>query len=275
MIGNLQKMGVSLAEGSASDVQYQLRVGENSIPLNELLGHTVSLKYTGAINCIYCSRKTSKSFNQGYCYPCFKTLARCDQCILKPETCHFHKGTCREPEWAQNHCMQSHYVYLANSSGVKVGITRGDQLPTRWIDQGATQALPIYRVDNRYISGLVEVLFKSHISDKTNWRAMLKGEPEARNLKETFDEIHAQICSDIEQLQSEHGIQAIDVLNDAEQIELNYPVMQYPEKVTSANFDKDPVLEGLLTGIKGQYLMFENTVINIRKFSGYEIEFVR
>ena len=156
-------------------VHYQLPVGEVLIDLNPLLGQEISLVYSGKIFCIECARKTNKSFNQGYCFPCLRRLAACDTCIVRPELCHYHEGTCREPQWGEAHCMQPHVVYLANSSGLKVGITRKTQVPTRWIDQGAIQALPIVEVDTRLQSGLIETALKSTVNDKTDWRRMLKG----------------------------------------------------------------------------------------------------
>ncbi|NBP93900.1 MAG: DUF2797 domain-containing protein [Gammaproteobacteria bacterium] len=137
----------------------------------------------GTISCIACGRNTNKSFNQGHCYPCFKRLASCDQCILKPELCHFHEGTCREPEWGKAQCFGPHVVYLANSSGLKVGITRASQIPTRWIDQGASQALPIFEVADRRTAGLIEAQMRSFVSDRTDWRKMLKGAPPPLCLK--------------------------------------------------------------------------------------------
>jgi len=137
--GNLEKMRVQ----HAAPVLYALPVGDKSVALNPLLGNKITLRYTGEINCIHCGRRTNKSFQQGYCYPCMQKLARCDICIVKPELCHFHKGTCREPEWGREHCMIQHIVYLAVSSGLKVGITRHTQVPTRWIDQGAVAAVPM------------------------------------------------------------------------------------------------------------------------------------
>ena len=119
-------------------------------------------------------------------------LAQCDICIVRPEKCHYHEGTCREPDWADDHCMQPHIVYLANSSGVKVGITRHTQIPTRWIDQGASQALQIFRVPHRYLSGLVEVALKEHVSDRTDWRRMLKGSPKPVDLEQRRDELFAE-----------------------------------------------------------------------------------
>lgn len=269
--GQLQKMSTAL--GSDGVVDYQLPLGEAKLPLNALLGSPVRLAYNGTIECIHCGRITKKSFNQGYCFPCFKRLAQCDSCIVNPERCHYFEGTCREPEWADDHCMQDHFVYLANSSGVKVGITRGNQIPTRWMDQGAIQALPVFRVKNRLQSGLLEVIFKSHVADKTNWRAMLKGQVDSIDLCAERDRLLSVCAAEISALQDQFGLQSIQYLEDARPTDIDYPVLEYPSKVVSFNLDKDPVVEGELKGIKGQYLILDTGVINIRKFTAYHIEF--
>ena len=268
MIGNISKMKVELAD----PVQYRLPIDDGLLDLNPHIGGTIKLDYQGEINCIACGRKTSKSYAQGYCYPCFISLAECDMCIVKPETCHFDAGTCRDAEWAQQHCMQSHFVYLANSSGIKVGITRGSQIPTRWIDQGASQALPIFRVANRYQSGLLEVAIKQHVSDRTDWRKMLKGEAEPRDLETLRDQLAETCSAQISDLQTQFGDEQIVFLPDEAVVAIRYPVKQYPEKVKSLNLDKTPNVEGTLMGIKGQYLILDTGVINIRKYSGYKLD---
>ena len=269
MQGQLRKMQVRLE----TPVTYQLPLTDQLVDLNPLLGQSISLSYTGNIFCIHCGRKTSKSFNQGHCYPCFKKLAACDSCIISPEKCHYQEGTCREPEWGQTHCMQSHYVYLANSSGLKVGITRGDQLPTRWIDQGAIQALSIFKVSQRYYSGLLEVLYKQEVSDRTQWQRMLKGQVEEMSLLQKQVELYDLFTEQVEAMKSELPQGAIvNIENDA-MTEILYPVEEYPVKVKSFNFDKQSLVEGTLMGIKGQYLILDTGVINIRKFSGYHVEF--
>lgn len=252
-------------------VAYTLLLGEHEVPLADYLGRTLQLEYQGQINCIHCDRKTSKSFNQGYCYPCFKRLAQCDSCIVSPEKCHFDAGTCREPEWGEQHCMIDHIVYLANTSGLKVGITRGSQVPTRWMDQGATQALPIFRVSTRLHSGLVETVFKQHIADKTNWRAMLKGDVQPCDLKQARRDLMAECASELEALTRQYGLQAITELSAEVETLIHYPVLEYPTKVTSFNLDKTPLVAGTLLGIKGQYLMFDTGVINMRKYGGYHL----
>ncbi len=266
--GTLRKMHSRLEQ----PVAYKVPLGEQEIPLNPMLESTIKLEFSGRIHCVNCGRKTNKSFNQGYCFPCFQRLAQCDSCIIHPEKCHFDQGTCREPAWGERYCMQDHIVYLANSSGLKVGITRATQIPTRWIDQGATQALAIIRVRTRLQSGTIEVMFKQYVADKTNWREMLKGEASPLDMMKESEKLIVQCRAEIEELEDRYGFFAISILNGIEPVAINYPVVEYPEKVTSFNFDKTPVVEGTLLGIKGQYLILDAGVINLRRFSGYEIQ---
>lgn len=265
--GNLRKMTTKLA----APVNYWLPVGEELVAMNPYIGQNFSLNFEGEINCIACGRKTNKSFNQGYCFPCMRSLAECDMCIVKPEQCHFHKGTCRDEQWALDHCMQDHIVYLANSSGVKVGITRQSQVPTRWMDQGAVAALPIFRAKNRYMSGLLEMILKQHVADKTDWRKMLKGINGEIDLAQTRDQLVAECGAELAQMKQHHGEDAFSPIDQGQVTNIEYPVQHYPEKISSLNFDKNPEVSGILQGIKGQYLIFDNGVINIRKFAGYKV----
>ncbi len=270
--GHLAKMRTKLGHSPEQPCQYWLPLDQHEVHLNPLLGKPIKLVYQGVIHCQHCGRASNKSFAQGYCYPCFKKLPQCDSCIVSPEKCHFDQGTCRDSDWGQKFCMSEHIVYLANSSGIKVGITRASQIPTRWIDQGAIQALPIFRVDSRHRSGLVEVLYKQHVADKTNWRTMLKGQVAPIDLIEARERLLAACRSDLDALQQRLGIQAIQPIHDAEMVELGFPVLNYPTKVSSLSFDKTPVVEGVLQGIKGQYLILDSGVINIRKFGAYRVE---
>ena len=266
--GTLRKMQSRLQ----NPVDYKVPLGDSVISLNQYLEKPIRLEYSGTIACVYCGRKTSKSFNQGYCYPCFQKLAQCDSCIIHPQNCHFDQGSCREPAWGEKYCMQDHIIYLANSSGLKVGITRATQVPTRWVDQGATQALAIMRVRSRLQSGTLEVMFKQHVADKTNWREMLKGEAMVLDMQQESVRLLKECETDIKELEERFGFFAISVLNGVEPVSINYPVVQYPDKITSFNFDNEPKIEGTLLGIKGQYLIFDNGVINLRRFSGYDIQ---
>lgn len=269
MQGQLRKMHVRLEQ----QVQYELPVGDQLVALNPLVGKSIKLMYTGKIFCMHCNRAIKKSFNQGYCYPCFTSLAQCDMCIMKPETCHYESGTCREPAWGEEFCFQPHVVYLANSSGIKVGITRQSQIPTRWIDQGAVQALPIFKVQSRYISGLIEIAIAKHVSDKTSWQQMLKSKAEPIDLVAKRDELVAVCEAELADITQRFGQQAIECLIDQPVVDIHFPVDSYPVKVKSFNLDKDAEVSGVLHGIKGQYLLLDTGVINIRKFAGYEVEF--
>lgn len=251
-------------------VHYELPIGEDSLHLNPLIGKHLSITHTGNIFCNNCKKKTKKSYSQGHCYVCMTKLASCDMCILKPETCHFAQGTCREPEWGERNCFVDHYVYLSNTSGIKVGITRHTQIPTRWIDQGATQGLLIFKVKTRFISGVVETALAKFIADKTHWQAMLKGNNDEVDLKAKALELIPQIEQTLAEVIKDKGEDAIEKLDEAIQ-SINYPITEFPTKVKSHNFDKNPEVSGTLIGIKGQYLIFDTGVINIRKFGSYEV----
>ena len=169
--------------------------------------------------------------------------------------------------------MTEHIVYLSITSGLKFGITRSTQVPTRWIDQGATQAQPIFIVSTRHQSGIIEKIFSKHVADKTNWRAMLKGNQSPRDLQEERDGLVKDCKSEIEAVAEKHGEDAIRIVDLPEDTLINYPVLEFPTKVNSHNFEKNPIVDGCLMGIKGQYLLLDSGVINLRKFGGYEITF--
>lgn len=269
MQGQLKKMYSQLA----NPILYDLPLNSDKIALNPLIGKTINLTNTGKILCINCAKPIKKSYNQGYCYPCFISLAECDMCIMKPHTCHFSTGTCRDPAWGEEFCFQPHIVYLANSSGIKVGITRATQIPTRWIDQGATQALAIFKVKSRQVSGLVEVAIAKHVSDKTNWQQMLKKTAEPLDLMSHRDTLIAACETELNDIKDRFGETAIELLNESEIINLHFPVDQYPSKIKSLCLIKTPEISGTLLGIKGQYLLLDSGVLNIRKYTGHEIIF--
>ena len=258
----------------ASPVNYALPLDDALLPLNEHLGGTLSIEFSGNIHCINCGRKTKKSYSQGYCYPCSQRLAACDMCIVRPHTCHFDAGTCREPDWALAHCYQDHYVYLSLTSGIKVGITRQDQLPTRWIDQGATSALPILKTRSRHIAGTLEHALSRQVSDRTDWRRMLKGDAQPVDLCARASDLLAGAADELaavrEQFSGRTESEPFELL-DEPGTEIRYPVRQWPDTVRAHNLDKTPRVSGRFDGIKGQYLMFADGVLNVRKYTGYEL----
>jgi hypothetical protein len=243
-------------------VSYSLPLGEELVDLNSLVGKKITLTHTGKIFCIDTGKKIKKSYGQGYSWESFMTLPECDTCIFKPERCHFKAGTCRDEEWGKAHCLQPHIIYISLTSGLKIGITRKTQVPTRWIDQGAVKAIRLCEVKDRLTSGVIEIEIAKELGDKTNWRNMLKNSYEDQDMVA----VKASIVKKYAKLLEKHNVE----ISDDQVFEFNYPVQKYPEKITSHNFDKNPIIEGILLGIKGQYLIFDNGVINIRKFQGYE-----
>ncbi|AOA58434.1 DUF2797 domain-containing protein [Acinetobacter larvae] len=281
--GICHKMHAALIPASVTDqathtahVEYKFILDRSETELPFALGQSLEIEWTGKIYCVSCGAKTSKSYAQGHCFKCFKTKASCDMCIMKPETCHYHLGTCREESFAEQVCFQPHIVYLANSSALKVGITRLGQMPTRWLDQGATQALPIFKVGSRRLSGQLEILFGTQVADKTDWRKLLKGEAEPIELPTIRDELISSFQAQIEKIRDEFSQnlqfnESIEILEQEPARQFIYPVAHYPEKIKSHNLDKTPVIRGKLQGIKGQYLLLDTGVINIRKYTGYEL----
>ncbi len=242
-------------------VQYQDPTSESF--LNDRIGQKLKIEFEQQIQCIACGRKIKKTFAQGYCFPCLQSLAACDLCIVKPELCHHHKGTCREPEWGEKNCMIPHTVYLSLTSGVKVGITRAHQKTTRWIDQGATAAVELGKTAKRLHAGLLESALKSTFADKTNWRAMLKGS----NTEESIEDKIDLFWEEVEKTEFAELIEESPV----EIQRLNYPVSTYPEKIKTLGLDKTPTIEGTLTGVKGQYIYLDDFVFNVRKHQGYQV----
>ncbi len=239
-------------------VQYFLQLGEQQVSLNALIGGHIRLAFEGERRCIHCDRKSNKLFGGGYCWPCFQGLAANDLCQVKPHLCHYE--TCREQAWGDAHCMIPTYVYLAKSSDIKVGITRN--IPGRWMDQGAVEAVPIALVPTRKMAGELELFLSGHIPDKTNWRKMLKGEVAETDLLEMRERILAIIPEEYTGY----------LLRDEQVRTFAYPVAELPEKIASHDIEKAPA-EGRLLGIKGSYLILNTGVLNVPKFAGYKVSF--
>lgn len=259
---NVTGMILGLKHRYEHPVQYAIDIMDENVELNPLIGEYIRFSFTGKIQCVACGRVIKKTYNNGYCYPCFINLAENDLCIVKPHECHYHLGTCRDPQFGEHHCMIPHYVYLAQSSDVKVGITRKNNEVKRWIDQGAVCAIPIAEVPTRKMAGELEFALSQTLPDKTNWRKMLKGDFEPADLMKIREEVFAMFPEEFEQYKIY-----------AEQItEIQYPISQAVTKLQSLSFDKAPIIEGKLIGIKGQYVLLEQGVIHMKKHAGYHIE---
>lgn len=236
---------------------------EEKISLNEFVGKKIKLEFSGEIRCVDCGSVTKKTFGGGSCYNCFQSLASNDMCIMRPSQCHFHLNTCREPEWGKDNCFKPHIVYLANTTGLKVGITKENPYSKRWVDQGARQGLPIFRVQSRKDSGILEDELSKFVSDKASWQQLISSDSQSVDLIEESKKLFSQI--DISKKGFEPEILSPEVT------EIVYPVLSYPSKKVSLKPDPNKPLESILIGIKGQYLLFEEGGMNIRSLEGYSV----
>lgn len=244
-------------------VNYFLAVENDFLNLNQLLGREIEIRFEG-YQCLNCG-KEKKIFRQGFCYECFYESAHVGDWIMKPELSTAHLGIRdRNLQYEEKVQLQPHIVYLALSSNVKVGVTRKTQVPTRWIDQGASKAIEIVEVPNRYLAGITEVALKDHVSDKTSWQKMLKNEIAEIDLIEEREKLKKYIPKEAE---------PYFLPNNGKITIIEYPVIKYPTKIKTLNLENTPDFSGKLMGIKGQYLLFEdNTVFNIRNSEGYKVQ---
>ena len=243
-------------------IQYYLVFENDFLNLNQALGKKIKIKFVG-YQCLSCGLNL-QIFRQGFCRDCFFKIPQAGDWIMNPELSKAHLDIeDRDLDYEKKVQLQPHIVYLANSSNVKVGVTRKNQIPTRWIDQGAHEAIEIVEVPNRYLAGITEIALKNHVSDKTNWRKMLTNDVLDLNLVEIRDSLRQYIPEEAQEYY---------IASNAE-TNIHFPVLQYPKKLTTLNLEKTPQYEGVLKGIKGQYLLFENDVVfNVRSSEGYVVE---
>lgn len=257
--GTLRKM---ISE-KGTPIKYWLNLDKKPVMnMTDNVGKEIQLIWTGEINCINCGKSIPKTFGQGFCYDCFMNSVQAAPCIIRPELCEAHLGKGRDVEWEVAHHNQPHVVYLAQTSGIKVGVTRDQQIPTRWIDQGAWRAVIIARVPYRQLAGALEIELKQYLSDRTDWRKMLTNVRDADDLAEVREELVTFLPKQYE----EYGA------TDENVQEFIYPVNEYPQKVQSIKLEDKREIVGRLNGIRGQYLYFDDgNVINLRKYGGYRV----
>ena len=255
--GVLQKMQTEWE----TPIQYYLLLPGDFLHVNLLLGRRLGIRFI-KYQCLQCGEDLP-IFRQGFCRSCFFETPRAGEWIMHPELSRAHLGEeDRDLEFEKKMQLQPHVVYLANSSSVKVGVTRKSQIPTRWIDQGAHEAIEIVETPNRYLAGITEVALKEHISDKTNWRSMLTGKIEDVDLLAWRGRLREYIPEEARPY----------FIESTRESHMEFPVLRYPQKVKSLNLEKQPEYTGKLMGIKGQYLIFEDdTVFNVRGSEGYYV----
>ena len=256
--GVLKKMQTE----NTNPVNYYLMMGNDFLQMNQLIDKKMHIEFIG-YQCLACG-ESKKIYRQGYCYDDFYKVPQAADWIMKPELSTAHLDVeDRDLEYEKKVQLQPHIVYLANSSNVKVGVTRKSQVPTRWIDQGAHEAIEIVEVPNRYLAGITELALKEHVSDKTNWRKMLTNNIVDVDLISVKKKLYPFIPEEAMPYYLE---------NNEKETHIEFPVIQYPDKIKSLNLDKTPNFKSVLKGIKGQYLIFEdNTVFNVRGSEGYVV----
>ena len=258
-IGPISKLTCELK----NPILYKFNIGNQSFDLNNYIGKNIKIKFLDKINCIECGNKIKKTFMQGFCYPCFIKSPKTSECIFKPHLCRAHLGESKDMEWSKKYCLSDQYVYLSITSNLKVGVTRYTQIPNRWIDQGAHHAIKLAKVPNRYLAGMIEIQLSKYISDRTQWRKMLQGNYEQIDLLNKKKYLAKLLSSEYQKYIS---------TNDTIQ-NLFYPQLNQLEKIKSINIEKTPLIDGEITGIKGQYIIIDNLyVLNVRKYTGYSFE---
>lgn len=254
-----------LGSESENPVVYFMESANSIVNLNNLIGSEIEIIYKNKIICSGCGKQTNKSFAQGYCYSCFMSSPETEECILRPELCKIQWGEARDLKWAEEHHLQPHYVYLSYTSNFKVGVTRKTQVPTRWIDQGAVAAKAVLEVPNRHIAGVVEDYMKQYFSDRTKWNDMLNIITADIDFSESYALFLEKLPEEFYQY----------IIEDSQMQTITYPYQTVPNDLKNINFDKENTIKGTLAGIKGQYMVFKDgKVINIRKYTGYVVDFI-
>jgi len=265
--GILRKLEIEAGQPA----RYTLPLGEHRLPLNPLLGKRLQLTWAGLIQCTACGRKIRRSFQNGTCFPCFSTRADCDRCILQPHLCHYKNGSCRDESFARSHCLRPHVLYLAETSGLKVGVTRQSATPGRWLDQGACQALPILKLGERHAAGLLEREFAKLIPDRTQWKAMLQRQGDASPLLDLpllRDQLLTRLAKEIQAVAQRFPPGWVEELPQERPRVFHYPGEGQPAW-RSFQPDQGIPIGGKLLGMKGQYLLFEEGVFHVRRFEGH------
>ena len=257
--GQVQKM----THEADDPIRYYLILDGKPYPLTDKVGKDLTLKFSGMITCVECGRKIKKTYNDGYCFPCARDLPENAMCSVRPETCVHEFGNDKDREFFREYCNVDHCVYLSLTSGVKVGVTRSFNVPSRWIDQGAVKALVIARTPQRVLAGKIEVALAKKMPDKTNWRKMLNGDIAEADLLAVREDVVRWIPDDLRMY----------VSKDEKVQSFNYPVLEVPQKITTHDLVKEMEFTDSLRGIKGQYLIFRKGVLNLRKYSGFHVEF--
>lgn len=253
----LRKIILSVAEPS---VRAFVPIGRHLVDVNTLIGKKLRLHWPGMAECQSCRGIFSSLQAQGLCRKCFFESPMAGPSMVRPELSTAHLGIAdRDLEFERALQLQPHSVYLADSGGVKVGVTRTRQQVTRWLDQGASTAQVIAITDNRYEAGLIEVALKEHFSDKTDWRRMLAGETFDADFAAAIGVALEAIPSDLKRFAQADGVK--------HQAHWSLAPGFRAKSVKFSNHGDE--IEAVLAGQRGQYLAFtDGRAINLRSHEG-------
>jgi len=251
-------------------VRYTLEVGDATVDVASRLGTELSIEALARTTCRHCGAASDRRFGDGYCYRCFSTLARCDLCVVSPDRCHYAQGTCREPEWGESFCMRPHAVYLANSGGAKVGIARLDNVPGRFIDQGAAEAMVVMTTATRQQAGFVEKALARHLSEQSDWRAIAAQSRVAIDLAALLSQLRRAARAALDELDARFPHQLAWVARPAP-LAFRYASVGRCERIEQLKLDPAHPQGGRLIGVRGPYLLFERGVLNVRAHGGEHV----
>lgn len=248
---------------NGNPIRYYLNLQDDYLDINQQIGKKIKI-YHDHNACLNCGSDLI-IYRMGYCKTCFYTVPEANENIIRPELSKAHLGIAeRDLEWEMAFQLQPHVVYLAVSSDLKVGVTRANQMFTRWIDQGASYAAVLAKTGNRYEAGMIEVALKNHIADKTSYQKMLRNEVPQIDLLHQKDFLKNYIPEEHVKF----------YVADETIYNLEYPVLNYPQKIKSLSLLKQREFTGKLIGVKGQYWIFEDgTAWNVRGHEGFYVRF--
>ena len=260
---------------TAVTAHYRLAIGGETVDIESVLGCGIRLSRAGPPVCLACARTIQKRYGGGYCYDCFSQLARCDLCVVSPERCHFDAGTCREPDWGQSFCMQPHKVYMANSSGPKIGLNRRGREARRWLDQGASEALAIVHAPTRRAAGVIEAHFKRQVNDRTDWRKLITGNHYRVDLRQLAATLRGQLPA-LSTLEAANvpaaEFAACTWVEQAALFKLTYPVSSYsPAERLILDADHPEICDNI-RGLVGQYLLLSTGALNLADLRGHAVD---
>jgi hypothetical protein len=253
-----------------NQVEYYIK--ENNFFFNSIIGRKVTILLRGLGKCAHCKKPLKNRMYDAYCRACFYALPYLDFCMLRPEKCHLHLGTCRDSVWGKENCFSPHYLYISYTSDFKVGVTRCSVALRRWITQGAIYALPLVVAPSRKIAGMLEDYLKKFEKHTTNWRNMLRM-PNNAPLMQTFDSKRSKINLHLQELLTQSEYTGVELVNYSK-IQISYPYLYLLEKIKTVNLLNLKQFSDVLIGIKGQYLIFDTAVLNLSSHWGLEVDFI-